>query len=298
MSFMPFWGEKHKPPPAQWFIDPADPSRLRWWDGRAWTEHYAPLPGQAVSPVVAAPSPVAAAPAVATRAAPVPGDEEPSDTLRRVQSQMVPADIDLPLDEQIEVVGEQFHAKEIRKLFREGGLAVTSAGNSLEDEVCYLVPEPWNPHDPNAVAVMVRTYQVGHLPAEIAKRYQPRLIWYAQRRQLVTGVARVWSRLESGALVRARATIAVPESTVLLADDAFAVAVIGHHCLLAMRAWNRSGRLYVAGSATLVRHAATLASSTAARATSRAAPSRSRAAPARGGSLGKAAYPQHSYPPN
>ncbi len=88
----------------------------------------------------------------------------------------------------------------------------------LEDEVCYLVPEPWNPHDPNAVAVMVRSYQVGHLPAELAKRYHPRLIGYAQQRQLVTGVARVWSKLESGAMVRARVTIAVPEVAVLLAQ--------------------------------------------------------------------------------
>jgi hypothetical protein len=51
--------------------------------------------------------------------------------------------------------------------------------------------------------------------AALAKRYHPRLITYAQHRQLVTGVARVWIRLESGVMVRARATIAVPEIAAL-----------------------------------------------------------------------------------
>jgi hypothetical protein len=26
-------------PPAGWFPDPHDPTRKRWWDGAAWTEH-------------------------------------------------------------------------------------------------------------------------------------------------------------------------------------------------------------------------------------------------------------------
>jgi hypothetical protein len=139
-----------------------------------------------------------------------------------LQSEMKPADLDLPLDEQVEVVGEQYYPKEIRKLFRECSLPITSAGSTLEDEVCYLVPEPWNPHDSNAVAVMVRSYHVGHLPAALAKRYHPRLIAYAQQRQLVSGVARVWSRLESGTMVRARVTIVVPEVAILLA------AIVAH----------------------------------------------------------------------
>ena len=33
------------------------------------------------------------------------------------------------------------------------------------------MPEPWNPHDPNAVAIMVRTFHVRHLPAGLARRY-------------------------------------------------------------------------------------------------------------------------------
>ena len=31
--------------PAAWYDDPTDPARLRYWDGTAWTENYAPKPG-------------------------------------------------------------------------------------------------------------------------------------------------------------------------------------------------------------------------------------------------------------
>jgi len=33
--------------PAGWLDAPDDPSRLRYWDGSAWTEHYAPKGGAA-----------------------------------------------------------------------------------------------------------------------------------------------------------------------------------------------------------------------------------------------------------
>jgi hypothetical protein len=56
-------------------------------------------------------------------------DEDPGDVLPRVQSEMVSANLDLPLDEQVEVAGEQYYPKEIRKLFRECGVPITSAGN-------------------------------------------------------------------------------------------------------------------------------------------------------------------------
>ena len=77
------------------------------------------------------------------------------------------------------------------------------------------MPEPWNPPDPNAVAVMVRTFHVGNLAAGLARRYHGRLIPYAQRHRLVPGSARLWSRLESGGMVRAGVTVCVPEAAVL-----------------------------------------------------------------------------------
>ena len=30
--------------PAAWYPDPQDPSRLRYWDGSAWTNHFHPIP--------------------------------------------------------------------------------------------------------------------------------------------------------------------------------------------------------------------------------------------------------------
>jgi HIRAN domain len=142
-------------------------------------------------------------------------DEDPSDILRRVQAGMSAARLSVPLDEQIEIVGEQFYPQGnpqavpcVRHANHSGGLHAR-----IRDVL--LVPEPWNPHDPNAVAVMVRTFHVGHLPAALARRYHGRLIPYAQRRQLVTGNARIWSQLESGGMVRARVTVVVPEAAVL-----------------------------------------------------------------------------------
>jgi HIRAN domain len=154
---------------------------------------------------------------LATRTPRVPDveDKDPSDILRRVQAGMSAARLSVPLDEQIEIVGEQFYPKEFRKLFRKCGMPITAAGCTLESEVCFLVPEPWNPHDPNAVAVMVRTFHVGYLPAALARRYHGRLIPYAQRRQVVSGNARIWSQLESGGIVRARVTVVVPGAAVL-----------------------------------------------------------------------------------
>jgi hypothetical protein len=226
---MPLWGKQKQTlppgPPAQWFIDPTNPKRWRWWDGRGWTDKYAPI--EATAPVPAARSivprsqtsqitstSVGAADAYAA-AVPDIEDEDPSDILRRIQAGMSAAELSVPLDEQIEVVGEQFYAKEFRKLFRECGIPITAAGCTLESETCFLVPEPWNQHDPKAVAVMVRSFHVGHVPAALARRYHGRLVPYAQRHQLVTGTARIWSQLETGGIVRARVTVCVPEVTVL-----------------------------------------------------------------------------------
>jgi hypothetical protein len=222
---MPLWGkQKQKLPSAQWFVDPTDPKRWRWWDGSGWTDKYAPIEPTDTVPAVWSTVPPSQASGTSTGveagkayAARVPDteDEDPSDILRRVQAGMSAARLSVPLDEQIEVVGEQFYPKEVRKLFRECGMPITAAGCTLESETCFLMPEPWNPHDPKAVAVMVRTFHVGHLPAALARRYHGRLIPYAQRQQLVAGTARVWSLLEPGGIVRARVTVCVPEAAVL-----------------------------------------------------------------------------------
>jgi hypothetical protein len=42
-------------PPADWYPDPGDPSRFRYWDGAAWTEHRAPRVGERLDGLPARP---------------------------------------------------------------------------------------------------------------------------------------------------------------------------------------------------------------------------------------------------
>ncbi len=70
---------------------------------------------------------------------------------------------------------------------------------------------PWNPHDPSAVAVCVGGHQVGHLPAEMCLDYAPHLIKLARKEVLATGEARLWAKSDAG-MVRARVTILIPEA--------------------------------------------------------------------------------------
>ena len=76
-----------------------------------------------------------------------------------------------PLGEQIEVAGETHHIKDIKRVYEGIGLPITSAGATIDEIECVLVPEPWNPHDSNAVAVAVGTNHVGYLPGEMAENY-------------------------------------------------------------------------------------------------------------------------------
>jgi len=80
----------------------------------------------------------------------------------------------------LDVVGESFHQDELRALY-----------NQVQDSWLsgFLMPEPLNPHDPNAVSVMIITesadendggkfevIQAGHLKKEQAKKVSKKLI--------------------------------------------------------------------------------------------------------------------------
>jgi small neutral amino acid transporter SnatA (MarC family) len=47
--------EQSSLPAAGWYPDPADSSRIRWWDGQKWTEHVA-VSGEAAAVPSATPS--------------------------------------------------------------------------------------------------------------------------------------------------------------------------------------------------------------------------------------------------
>ncbi|OBH49280.1 HIRAN domain-containing protein [Mycobacterium sp. E2479] len=117
-----------------------------------------------------------------------------------------------PLDEQIEVVGETYHIKGIRRVFEEAGMPITESGVTLKSVRCILVPEPWNEHDPNAVAVMIGQNQVGYLAADLAASYTDGLQRIARLGYLATGEARVWVKSDDG-IIRARVTILIPDAS-------------------------------------------------------------------------------------
>jgi hypothetical protein len=117
-----------------------------------------------------------------------------------------------PLDEQIELAGEQHHVKAIRRVFAEYSMPITTSGATLDEVEIALLPEPWNPHDPNAIAVLVGRNQVGYLPAELARDYAQVLGHLAATGYLATGVARIWAKDEGSGMVRARVTVLIPEA--------------------------------------------------------------------------------------
>lgn len=119
-----------------------------------------------------------------------------------------------PLDEQIEVVGETYRIKDINRVFKEAGLPITARGVTLDSARCILVPEPWNEHDSNAVAVMIGQHHVGYLAAELALVYTDALQRIARLGRLVTGDARIWAKSDAG-IIRARVTILIPEASQL-----------------------------------------------------------------------------------
>jgi hypothetical protein len=116
-----------------------------------------------------------------------------------------------PLEEQIEVAGETYNVKGIKRVFADNTMPITERGSTLEELRCILMPEPWNPYDPNAVAVLIDRHMVGHVPADLAADYSAPLGALASRGYLATGQARLWAKSDSG-VVRARVTILVPEA--------------------------------------------------------------------------------------
>lgn len=199
-------------------------------DGRSYQLHYRRKAGDGFAALAAAlhhiarPRPAAvvqAPPAEAAPAHPLRRDEtdwQATAKSKQPSVEQVAAEMRLeeprhPLDEQVEVPNEQYHVKGIRRVFRDGGLPITAKGSTLDDLVCVLVPEPWNPHDPNAVAVLVGGHQIGHLPADLAEDYSPPLLRIARTGVLATGSARIWAKSDGG-VVRARATLLIPEADV------------------------------------------------------------------------------------
>jgi hypothetical protein len=115
--------------------------------------------------------------------------------------QHVPAVPDLPtrlvrptrLDAALEVVGEGYRQEALERI--SGGR--TEDGALHVEQTAVLVPDPANPYDPNAVAVVVEGFHVGYLTRTEAESWQPVLAWAKARGFLVAAEAALiggWDR--------------------------------------------------------------------------------------------------------
>ncbi|PSK66677.1 hypothetical protein B0E53_01317 [Micromonospora sp. MH33] len=91
-----------------------------------------------------------------------------------------------------EVVGESNYAKEIRAAL---GADFKSYGSEVEKDV-YLIPEPTNRFDPNAVKVVYGGQTLGYLPKDQAKAYSPVLTALVNEGWTPQVRARIWGREE------------------------------------------------------------------------------------------------------
>jgi hypothetical protein len=76
-----------------------------------------------------------------------------------------------PCPEWVDVVGESFHVDALTVL---AGVA-DRHGIERNSLIAAMVPEPSNPHDPHAVAVLIEDRVVGHLARADARSYRPML---------------------------------------------------------------------------------------------------------------------------
>lgn len=86
---------------------------------------------------------------------------------------------------EIEIVGESFRQDSVR------AVAHVADGSDFD---LYLLPDPNNPHDRNAVRVMVGNLHVGFLPRDAAKVWKKRCQEAMQRGELIWGEGRAASR--------------------------------------------------------------------------------------------------------
>ena len=108
----------------------------------------------------------------------------------------------------VEVAGEHHHRDQIARIF--GGIGRTEGGVTMQ--TAWLVPEPTNPYDRNAVKVIIRGEQVGHVPAEVSASVS-RACQSVGRESVATAPARLWARVEDDGTWRARVTLTFSGTT-------------------------------------------------------------------------------------
>jgi hypothetical protein len=201
--------------PAGWFPDPQDPSQFRYWDGSAWTEHRSPR-STSTDQLNKAGADLADGLAKGFTAV---GNWVQKNTAAAQPQQPTFASVAAscrdeparhPLSRSVEAVLDPTELAAVAQLFATTGTTVTPEGVTLDNEVCRLVPNPWNPQDPTGVAVLIGMRQVGRLPADVAAAYTGPLTQLTQRQLLATGTASIWAQ-GAGVVSTARVTVQIPE---------------------------------------------------------------------------------------
>ncbi len=208
-------------PAPGWFVDPENATQFRYWDGSAWTEHRSPRGpattdqlNQAANDLADGLSrgfsamgtwvnqntapPQAGVPTFASVAATC--RDEPARQPLSVKAELVLAPTDLA---------------GVAAVFAHAQTVVTAEGVTLDNELCRLVPNPWNPATPNGVAVFVGTTMVGRLTPDLEATYCPPLALLTSKGLLATGVADLWAQGGPGVVTAARVTVDLPEVAAL-----------------------------------------------------------------------------------
>ncbi len=107
----------------------------------------------------------------------------------------------------IEVAGESYHRNEVSRVFV--GLGRPEGGVTMQ--YAFLVPEPTNQYDRNAVKVIVTGQHVGYVPAELSRRVASACKTLAPG-QVAAVPARIWARADGGTW-RARVTLSFSGET-------------------------------------------------------------------------------------
>jgi hypothetical protein len=207
-------------PAAGWFVDPEDATQFRYWDGNAWTEHRSPRGPSTTDQINKTANELADGlargfTAVGNWVNQNVGQTTGQPTFQSVAAACRDEPARAPLSVNAQLVLAPSDLAGIAAAFAQAGTAVTAEGATLDNEHCRLVPNPWNPADPNGVAVFVGTEMVGRLPADLEAAYCPPLAQLASKGLLATCVADLWAQGAPGAVSTARVTVQLPELSAL-----------------------------------------------------------------------------------
>jgi hypothetical protein len=209
-------------PAAGWFVDPQDATQFRYWDGSAWTEHRSPRGSTTTDQLTQAAGDLADGlsrgfTAVGTwvnqntALAPQPGVP----TFASVAASCRDEPARHPLSTKATLVLAPHDLAGVAAVFAQAQTAVTAEGVTLDNELCRLVPNPWDPAVPNGVAVFVGAIMVGRLPADLEAAYCPPLAQLTSKGLLATGVADLWAQGGPAVVTAARVAVDLPELAAL-----------------------------------------------------------------------------------